>query len=56
METIHGNVQIVRAHLSGLKQLQTLGISLDKYTYSSLAPIIQSVRQKSFLWRRKLTY
>jgi hypothetical protein len=41
---MHGNVELVRAHLSGLQQLQALGVQFDSYPYSSIAPIIQSVR------------
>lgn len=39
-KTIHGNVQLVRAHLSGMQQLQALGVQLGKYAYCSVAPII----------------
>lgn len=49
LKTMHGNVELVRAHLSGVRQLQALGVPLDKYTYCSVAPIIQSVGPPSRL-------
>lgn len=45
-QTMHGNVQLVRAHLSGVRQLIAYRVRFAIYPYSSMAPIIQSVRHK----------
>lgn len=46
LQTMHGDVQLVRAHLSGVQQLIAYRVRFAIYPYSSIAPIIRSVRHK----------